>query len=254
MTQVAPNAPVRSRLAESARANVVLASVPDEIRIRLSEEAIELTLDRGETLLQQGSPLAYVYFPVSGLVTGVLDSAEGLPFAYLHRGREGAIFAIAAARLDDAVADCTLVVDVPAAILAVPIAFFRQLLAESTEVLRAVLTHAAYSLKFLERTANCPAHHAVQARAASWLLLLRAYSSDEVIHVTHSRIAEVLGVRRQSISEALGDLRARGMIELGRERIVITDASALRDQACACLKQFDEMVRLHEVGRLPVSA
>lgn len=232
----------------------MLASLPEDIRRRLVDHAVPIELDRGEVLQQQGTPLSHVYFPTCGLVTGVISGVDGTQFAYLHRGREGAIYSIAAARLDDTVADCSLGIDVPATVLAVPMAHFRLVMDDSLELTRAVLTHAAYTLKWLERTLSCPAHHSIQARAAHWLLALHAYGSGRRVRVTHGRIAEVLGVRRQSISEALGNLQGLGVIALGRERIMIRDLQGLRRHACACREQVESVVRLHSAGHLPSAA
>ncbi|MDA0366475.1 MAG: Crp/Fnr family transcriptional regulator [Chloroflexi bacterium] len=232
----------------------MLASLPDNVRQRITDAAILLELDQGEVLQRQGTPLSHVYFPTRGLVTGVLSAVDGTQFAYLRRGREGAIYSIAAARLDDSVADCTLVVDVAATMLAVPMSHFRRVMRESPEVTHAVLMHAAYSIKWLERTLNCPAHHPIQARTAYWLLVLSAYGAGRVMRVTHGRIAEVLGVRRQSISEALGELQDQDAISLGRERIVIRDLTSLRRHACECRAQIEEVVRLHRAGHLPSAA
>lgn len=251
MTQQVTTAPSAPRLHDLARENIVLASLPDDIRQRMTENALLVELDRGDVLQRQGTPLSHVYFPTRGLVTGVLSGVDGTQFAYLHRGREGAIYSIAAARFDESIADCALVVDVPATVLAVPMDYFQQAMSESHELTRAVLIHAAYSIKWLERNLNCPAHHPIQARTAYWLLMLHAYGSGRVMRVTHGRIADVLGVRRQSISEALGELQELAVISLGRERIAIRDLAALRSHSCACRAEIDAVVALHRAGHLP---
>jgi hypothetical protein len=236
-------------LAEAARANVILATLPRELREELVSHALDLPLAHGDLVEVQGGPNR-VFFPLSGLLTGVRYRDDGTRFAYLHRGREGAANAIGVARPEVNTGGCDLVVDVPGRALVLSVPYYRSILEVSQPLMRAVLSHASYTIAWREQSADCHGHHPVQARTAYFLLLLRAHVHGDSIETTHARIAEVLGVRRQSISEALGSLRAQGVIAAKRGRIVVRDGAALWRQACECRGIVEDVLRLQSDGLL----
>jgi CRP-like cAMP-binding protein len=234
--------------AEAACANVILASLPRELREELVDHATMLELAQGDVVERQGGPKR-VFFPLSGLLSGVRTREDGAHYAYLHRGREAAVNAIGVVRPEVNFAGCDLVVDVPGRALVLEVDYYRARLEESPALMRAVLSHASHVISWREQSADCPGHHAVRARTAYFLLLLRSHQSTDMLEVTHARIAEVLGVRRQSISEALGELKMRRVIALDRGRITVTDRAALWQQACDCRGNVDIVQRLQSAGR-----
>jgi len=234
--------------AEATCANVILASLPQELREEMVAHATVLPLVQGDVVERQGGPNR-VFFPLSGMLTGVRTREDGTHYAYLQRGREGAVNAIGVARPEVNAGGCDLVVDVPGQALVLEVDYYRLTLEGSPALMRAVLSHASHMISWREQSADCPGHHAVRARTAYLLLLLRAHASGDTIDVTHARIAEVLGVRRQSISEALGELKARRVITLDRGRITIEDQAALWQQACDCRGNVEIVRELQAAGR-----
>lgn len=233
--------------AEAACANVILSSLPRELREEIVSHATLLPLAQGEVVERQGGPNR-VFFPLSGMLSGVRTREDGTHYAYLHRGREGAVNAIGVVRPEVHFGGCDLVVDVPGRALVVDVDYYRSTLERSPALMRAVLSHASHMISWREQSADCPGHHAVRARTAYFLLLLRAHQTSDSLEVTHARIAEVLGVRRQSISEALGELKSRRVIALDRGRITVTDRAALWQQACDCRRNVDLVQALQAAG------
>jgi hypothetical protein len=238
----------RAAAAEAACANVILASLPRELREELVSHATMLPLMQGDVVERQGGPNR-VFFPLSGMLTGVRTREDGTHYAYLQQGREGAVNAIGVARPEVNVGGGDLVVDVPGKALVLDVDYYRTTLEGSPALIRAVLSHASHMISWREQSADCPGHHPVRARTAYFLLLLRAHAHNDEIEVTHARIAEVLGVRRQSISEALGELKARRVITLDRGRITIGDQAALWQQSCDCRGNVDQVRTLQAAGR-----
>lgn len=234
--------------AEAACGNVILASLPRELRASLVEHATLLPLVQGDVVERQGGTNR-VFFPLSGMLTGVRTREDGTHYAYLHRGREGAVNAIGVVRPEVNSAGCDLVVDVPGRALVLEVGYYRGVLESSQALMRAVLSHASHMISWREQSADCPGHHAVRARTAYFLLLLRSHQSTDMLEVTHARIAEVLGVRRQSISEALGELKTRRVIVLDRGRITVSDRTGLWQQACDCRRNVDNVQELQAAGR-----
>lgn len=237
-----------SAAAEAACANVILASLSRELREQLVAHTTTIPLIQGALVEQQGGPNR-VFFPLRGMLTGVHTRDDGTQYAYLHRGREGAVNAIGVVRPEVNTGGCDLVVDVPGQALVLDVDYYRSTLEASPELMRAVLSHASHVIEWREQSADCPGHHPVRARAACFLLLLLVHQTDATLKVTHSRIAEVLGVRRQSISEALGQLKARRVITLDRGQITVEDSAALSRHACDCRCSVEAVRQLQAAGR-----
>ena len=238
----------RAAAAEAACANVILASLSRELREELVSHATMLPLVQGELVEQQGGPNR-VFFLLRGMLTGVRTRDDGTQYAYLHRGREGAVNAIGVLRPEVVTGGCDLVVDVPGQALVLEVDYYRSMIEGSPELMRAVLSHASYVISWHEQSADCPGHHPVRARTAYFLLLLLAHQANATLKVTHARIAEVLGVRRQSISEALGELKARRVITLDRGQITVQDPAALSRHACDCRGAVHVVRELQSAGR-----
>jgi hypothetical protein len=248
---VPPSVKKASKLAaeaEAACANVILASLPRALREELVSHATMLPLIQGDVVGRQGGP-NQVFFPLSGMLTGVRIREDGTRYSYLQRGREGAVNAIGVVRPEVNLGGCDLVVDVPGKALVLDVDYYRTTLEGSLPLMRAVLSHASHMINWREQSADCPGHHTVRARTAYFLLLLQAHANNDQIEVTHARVAEVLGVRRQSISQALGELKERRVITLDRGRITIGDQTALWQQSCDCRGNVYQVLTLQTAGR-----
>ncbi len=92
----------------------------------------------------------------------------------------------------------------------------------------------------VQQTAACNAVHKVQARACSWLLRMQDLVGVD-LPLTQEFLAQMMGVRRTSVTEVAGDLQKAGMITYGRGQIHIVDLKQIRHSACEC----DEDIRSH---------
>ena len=84
------------------------------------------------------------------------------------------------------------------------------------------------------QTALCNRIHMVDQRLSRWLLLVRDRVHTNELTITHEFIADMLGVRRAGVTEALGELREAGMIDTSRGLVTIIDPVALEDRSCEC--------------------
>jgi CRP-like cAMP-binding protein len=96
------------------------------------------------------------------------------------------------------------------------------------------------------QTAVCNRHHSVEQQLCRWLLLsLDRLSSNELV-MTQELIANMLGVRREGVTEAAGKLQARGLIRYSRGHITVLDRPGLETQACECYavvkKEYDRLL------------
>jgi CRP-like cAMP-binding protein len=93
--------------------------------------------------------------------------------------------------------------------------------------------------EFLVR-AQCNRHHRLEEQLCGWLLRFSALSESDEIACTQQEIADVIGVRREGVTEALGRLQAIGAVDCGRGRLRILDPSALDGRACGCQRVVDD--------------
>ena len=92
--------------------------------------------------------------------------------------------------------------------------------------------YCEYSMRFAHQTAACNTLHTIKQRACRWLLLVQDRAGTEQFELPQAILAEMLGVRRQSVSEVAGDLRRLGLIEYTRGQITIVDRQKLETETC----------------------
>lgn len=93
--------------------------------------------------------------------------------------------------------------------------------------------------EFLVR-AQCNRHHRIEEQLCGWLLRFRALADCDEIGCTQQEISDVIGVRREGITEALGRLQAIGAVDCGRGRLRLLDVAALAARACGCQRMLDD--------------
>src|SRR4051812_6340932 len=120
----------------------------------------------------------------------------------------------------------------------VPESAFEPALRADPALLAAYARHLEARLIHSHQIAACNANHAVAARSAHWLLVLRQWLGD-VLPVTHEFFATILGVRRAGAGVALQALQRAGAIRQGRGRIQVLDPAPLHAAACACPVRAD---------------
>jgi CRP-like cAMP-binding protein len=114
---------------------------------------------------------------------------------------------------------------------------FRDWFAEQDQQTRAIFFHYAYVL--LEQTAQsvaCNRKHALEERCARWLLATRDRVGNDEFPLTHEFLAAMLGVRRASVTVALGLLQQEGFITYSRGRLKVLEPAALEQTSCECYR------------------
>ena len=189
------------------------------------------------------SPLDYVFFPDSGVVSVVAVYANGSIIEMATIGREGctgmqAFFGAKASSV-------RLLVQIPGSATKMSRAIFARAM-ESMPSFRNLMS--AYIQAFLEQvlvSVACNGAHSLKQRLARWLLMMRDRSDEDALLITHSLLAEMLGVQRPSISNVAQELERAGLIECGRRQITILDRQGLIEASCECYQLVRTRVALH---------
>jgi CRP-like cAMP-binding protein len=97
-----------------------------------------------------------------------------------------------------------------------------------------LLRYTQALLTQMAQTAVCSRHHSVDQQLCRWLLLSLDRLSSNELKRTQELIGNMLGVRREGVTEAAGKLQAAGVIRYNRGRITLLDRAALEEHACEC--------------------
>jgi CRP-like cAMP-binding protein len=115
-----------------------------------------------------------------------------------------------------------------------PLRAFRERMDDDSAFARLMRRNAAATLFTAQQYAACNARHDVKERSARWLLATHRRVERAGFPLTHESLAMLLGVRRATVTEALGSLQDAGAIAQQRGRVTVLDERALRAAACEC--------------------
>lgn len=222
----------------------LLAALPDAELRRLAPQFHQVALQPGQVLYESGSTITHAYFPTTSLVSILCEFDDGASVETAITGNEGmvgiAVFMGGGSRLGRAV------------VLTAGHAFRLGAVAlkdefERTGPLMHLLLHYTQALiTQTAQTAVCNRHHALDQRLCRWLLLCLDRSHGDDIAITQQVIAHMLGVRRESVTEAALRLQKLGLIQCGRGRIAVLDRRGLEQRSCECYsavrKEYDRLL------------
>ncbi len=212
--------------------NRLLDLLPDADRKHLLAAAQRVAEPVGHTTIRQDGPITYVYFPITAMYSAVIDAADGQRAEAATVGNEGMVGLPLFLGIEFSTA--TIVLQVPGEALRVRAALFRQAVESSGRLHRLLQRYTVYCLRYANQTVMCNALHAVRERAARWLLMAHDRAGKDEFLLTHEFLAQMLGVRRQSVSLVAGQLQRAGVIEYRRGVVRVLDRKGLEAASCEC--------------------
>jgi CRP-like cAMP-binding protein len=238
---MAPRRPLDSSLPE----NRILATLPRDDYDRLLRRMDEVTLDVGDGVYRASGPIRHVYFPRSGILSQVIDMEDGGTVEASTIGREGV--AGLPVFLGVEKSPFRVYCQVPPCVCRrIPVDVFREETrrAGPLQLLLHHYTHARMCM--IAQTAGCNRLHSVEQRLARWLLMTSDRVGTDDLNLTQQVVAEMLGVRRPSVTLAAGILQKSGLIVCTRRRMAIRDRARLEAAACECYRavrdEFDRFL------------
>jgi CRP-like cAMP-binding protein len=192
----------------------------------------QVSFEPDAILVRSGDELDQVYFPHSGAIAFMLDMPDGQTVATTSIGREGALASISA--LGPSHSSVTAIARIAGTASLISAMKFQLAYAQSAAIRHLVQVHTQALLLQLQHVAACNALHRVDRRMARWLLQLHDRVSDNLLPVTQEALAELLGVRRTTVTLTMTKLRAAGAIPSDRRGFVEIDRSGLESVACDC--------------------
>jgi CRP-like cAMP-binding protein len=193
----------------------------------------------GTPLLSVGARISHVYFPLTGVLSIILGTLSGNRVEALTVGNEGMVGITVWLGVNVGLE--SIVQQAPGVVLRIPAREFCRELA-STRSTRRLLNHfAAYSLRAAYQNTVCNAHHSVEQRACRWLLSTADRARASTITMTQALLAEMLGVRRQSVGEIAVRLQREGLFVYRRNQITLLNRRALERHTCECYRRVQQL-------------
>lgn len=212
--------------------NRLLASLSRDQFGLLSAHMVVEQLVQGLVLTEAGEETENVYFPHSGMLSlqAVMKDGRGIETATV--GREGVVGAMAGLGLY--ISHVRVVVQLQAEVTKIPAIRFRKATAASSGLRDLCFGYNEILLSQARITAACNAVHVIEARFCRWLLQTADTAGSDTIGLTHQFMAEMLGVRRTSVTEVAKKVQESGAIHYSRGEIKIVDRQILGRLSCEC--------------------
>jgi CRP-like cAMP-binding protein len=223
--------------------NRLLAMLPPEEYERLLPHLRRVSFALGEVIYESGGRQSYIYFPTTAIISLLYLMENGSSAEMGVAGKEGLV-GVALFMGGDTVPNRAVVQSAGEA-LRMKTKALQDDLARGGTFQRLLLRYTQALMTQMSQTAVCNRLHALEQQLCRWLLLSHdRLDSDELI-MTQELIANMLGVRREGVTNAAGRLQEQGLISYVRGRITVLDRRGLEAAVCECYKVVkDEYDRL----------
>jgi len=234
------------------RSNRVLSSLPAADQTRLLLQCRPVSLGAATVLYDMGDAVRQVHLPLSGVVSLVSGVANGSTVEVASVASEGLVDPLVA--LGEERAPWRAVVQIEGDFLRAGMREFRTELARSAALV-GLCEHLVTDLAIqISRSAACNSLHPVEQRLCRWLLKANDRAESDEMHLTQQFMAEMLGVRRPTVSAAVALLEKAGLVECSRGKIVLRSREGLENAACECYSLIDRPLARAHRQRLARSA
>ncbi len=212
--------------------NRLLCELPDEVKVRIHPHLELVELKLGQVISEAGSKMRYVYFPTDSIISLLYVMENGSSAEIAVVGNDGMV-GVALFMGGESTTSRAVVQSAGYAYR-----LFGQRLKDEFNrhgaLLHLLLRYSQVLLTQMSQTAVCNRHHSIEQQLCRWLLLSIDRLPDEHLLMTQELIANMLGVRREGVTDAAGKLQRMGMINYSRGHIEVTDRKLLERTCCEC--------------------
>ena len=213
------------------RKNHLLAMLAPADLAPLRQHLRTVDMVHAHVLAEPHERIDIVHFPHSGVISFVVEMKDGRIVETGMTGRDGASGASQA--LDGRVSLNKIVVQVAGEASVIDAGRLREAAAAIPAIRSLIIRYDQFFTAQIQQSAACNASHEIRARMCRWLLRMRDLVDDDFL-LTQEFLAQMLGVRRSSVSEVATALQEAGLIRYARGHIHIADAAGLRHATCEC--------------------
>jgi len=227
-----------------SRQNHLLAALPPAEYERLLPDLEWVSMPLGHVLYEPGVQMRHVYFPTTCIVSLLYVMEDGSSAEIAVVGNEGVVGV--SLFMGGESTTSRAVVQSAGHAYRLKAQLLKDEFFRAGPMQRLLLRYTQALLTQMAQTAVCNRHHSLDQQFCRWLLLsLDRLSSNELV-MTQELIANMLGVRREGVTEAAGNVQRAGLISYNRGRITVLDRPGLEARACECYsvvkKEFDRLL------------
>jgi CRP-like cAMP-binding protein len=226
--------------------NRLLAALPDQAIALLAPDLRQSTLPQGVVCYGAGDPIDQVYFPRTGMISLLVTTGDGDMVEISSVGCEGAVGVQCGNGPCFSFTRAIVQIGGNFWIIAAPL--FEAATSRSAELRELIFAYIETLWAEAQQNAACNAIHDGSSRLCRWLLQCADRTGSEQVLLIHESLAEMLGVRRTTVTLLAQELQKRGILRYSRGRITILDRAALEACACEC---YEVIRKLSTVAVLP---
>ncbi len=219
-------------LSQDNRQNRLLAALPREMLALIQRELRQISLPQGKAIYEPGAQIDEIYVPHSGMISLLVVGSDGSAIEAATIGREGAVGLHSA--LGKRLSFTRAMTQIAGHFSVIRSAVFGQLAQDCAQVRDLITRYTEVLWTEAQQTAACNAAHEASERLCRWLLQSADRIGSNNVPLTQELIAEMLGVRRTTVTILAQSLQARGLIKYSRGKITILDRPQLERCACEC--------------------
>jgi CRP-like cAMP-binding protein len=224
------------------RRNHFLANLaPDDFEL-LQPNLESVHLERDDLLVDPRTPLDWVYFPLSCILSVIVVMNDGREIESRTIGRESGYGLLNA--LGSRISFERVKVQIGGETCRLPIRILSSALARREGLLHAVACHGQATILQSAQSTACNALHEVEARLCRWLLMTQDRLESASLPLTQEHLSIMLGVQRTTITGAAQMLQEAGLISYSRGKIAVLDREGLERRACECYDAVQEGVEM----------
>jgi CRP-like cAMP-binding protein len=212
--------------------NQILRALPTAERERLFQHLKLVSMPLGMVLYESGDTLRHIYFPTDSIVSLLYVLADGASAEIAVVGNEGAIGV--ALFMGGETTPSRAIVQSAGCAYRLTGARLKHEFGRHGQLLHVLLRYTQSLITQMAQTAVCNRHHSVDQQLCRWLLLSLDRLSSNELRMTQELIANMLGVRREGVTEAAGKLQREGVIRYSRGHITVLDRVRLEALSCEC--------------------
>lgn len=217
---------------EAPQQNLLLASLPENVQERLYSRMEKVELVQGNVIYEPGDNVNHVYFPTDAVIAMLGVMENGASVATLIIGNEGVAGLVVL--MGGGSMPSQAMVQNRGHAYRLPGRRFMDECNRNGELLQIMLRYTQALITQTSQISACNRHHTIEQQLCRWLLLILDRLPSTKIAMTQERIANLLGVRREGITEAAGKLQRLGVIDYCRGHISVLDRPKLEQLSCEC--------------------
>lgn len=212
--------------------NHLLAALPVEVQERLFPHLEQVSLPLGKVLYESGDTMRHVYFPTDSIISLLYVMENGASAEISVVGNEGIIGI--ALFMGGGSTPSRAIVQSAGTAYRLSGQRIKNEFNRHGDLLLLMLRYTQSLITQMAQTAVCNRHHSVDQQLCRWLLLSLDRLPSNQLTMTQELIANMLGVRREGVTDAAGKLQKLGVIEYARGHITVLDRAKLEELSCEC--------------------